>query len=201
MLRGQAEALLPMVDAAMRAAPFEVSALDIIAATVGPGSFTGIRVGLAAARGIAFAAALPLIGITGFEAVAASVDRGCGADASLLLVALESRRAELYVQLFDGDRQLGAPAAVLPPELGFMISESCADRFLLVAGNAAHRAASALAGRPRTMVAEEPPAVVGVVREALRRWRRGEPYVRAEPLYLHPPGVTLPRGGAGAASS
>jgi tRNA threonylcarbamoyladenosine biosynthesis protein TsaB len=199
MLRGQAEALLPMVDAAMRAVALPVSALDMIAATVGPGSFTGIRVGLSAARGIAFAASLPLIGITVFEAVAAGVDCGAGADRSLLLVALDSRRIELYVQVFDGDMPLGPPDAVMPQALARWIAESCADRCLRVAGDAAQRAASALVGRARTTVAQAPAAVVGIARETLRRWRRGEPHRRAEPLYLRPPGVTLPRGAAGAA--
>ncbi len=96
-----------MVDAVMREAAISVAALDLVAATVGPGSFTGIRVGLAAAQGVALGAALPLLGVTGFEAVAAAVDRGHGDDGPLLLVALESRRAEFYLQVFGLDRPVG----------------------------------------------------------------------------------------------
>jgi tRNA threonylcarbamoyladenosine biosynthesis protein TsaB len=192
MPRGQAEALLPMVDAAMRAAALSVSELDLVAATVGPGSFTGIRVGLAAARGIAFAAGLPLIGMTGFEAARA----GIGAGESALLVALESRREELYVQVFAGERPLGAPEAVLPQALGRWLVERGAERALRIAGDAAQRAAAALAGRPATTTVDAPAVAVGLAREALRRWRRGEPQLRAEPLYLRPPGVTRPRAGA-----
>ena len=59
----QAEALMPMVDAAMRKAGLPPAALDLVAATVGPGSFTGIRVGLAAARGIALATDAQLVGV------------------------------------------------------------------------------------------------------------------------------------------
>src|SRR6266851_9911888 len=62
-MHGQAEALLPMVDRAMRKAGLPPAALDLVAATVGPGSFTGIRVGLAAARAIALATGARLIGV------------------------------------------------------------------------------------------------------------------------------------------
>src|SRR5258708_19583473 len=65
----QAEALMPMVDAAMRKAGLPPAALDLVAATVGPGSFTGIRVGLAAARGIALATGAHLAGATPSDAV------------------------------------------------------------------------------------------------------------------------------------
>jgi len=53
--RGQAERLLPIVDAVMRKSGLSAPALDIVGATIGPGSFTGIRIGLAAVRGIALA--------------------------------------------------------------------------------------------------------------------------------------------------
>ncbi|MGH7060912.1 MAG: tRNA (adenosine(37)-N6)-threonylcarbamoyltransferase complex dimerization subunit type 1 TsaB, partial [Stellaceae bacterium] len=118
MAHGQAEALLPMVDRVMRAVPLQPAALDIVAATVGPGSFTGIRVGLAAARGIALACGAPLVGVSAFAATAGAVasDRRAGCDFLLrdvLLIALESRRADLFVQLFDPAlRPLSEPIAL-----------------------------------------------------------------------------------------
>ncbi|HYZ41325.1 MAG TPA: tRNA (adenosine(37)-N6)-threonylcarbamoyltransferase complex dimerization subunit type 1 TsaB, partial [Stellaceae bacterium] len=72
---GQAEILLPMVDRAMGEAGLAPAELASVAVTVGPGSFTGIRVGLAAAQGIALATGAQLIGITSFEAAAAA---SCG---------------------------------------------------------------------------------------------------------------------------
>ncbi|HJU19015.1 MAG TPA: tRNA (adenosine(37)-N6)-threonylcarbamoyltransferase complex dimerization subunit type 1 TsaB, partial [Stellaceae bacterium] len=115
---GQAERLMPLIEQAMEKAGLAAAALDLIAATVGPGSFTGIRVGLAAARGIALATGKPLLGVTGFAAVAAGpAAASCPAE-GLLLVALESRREDLYVQVFDRLRQpCGAPFAVLPGRL------------------------------------------------------------------------------------
>jgi tRNA threonylcarbamoyladenosine biosynthesis protein TsaB len=97
---GQAERLLPMVDAVMRAASLSPSALSIIGVTIGPGSFTGIRVGLAAARGIALATGAKLIGVSGFEAVAAGL-AGPFPSGGIILTVLESRREDIYIQLFD----------------------------------------------------------------------------------------------------
>jgi tRNA threonylcarbamoyladenosine biosynthesis protein TsaB len=194
MLRGQAEALLPMVDAAMREAAMPVAGLDLVAVTIGPGSFTGIRVGLAAAHGIVLAVGLPLVGITGFEAIAACVERGRGNDGRLLLAALESRRSELYVQLFGPDQAIGEPAAVIPEALGKWITALCPAQPLLVAGDAAERAVMALGKQPgATILADRTPAAVGVARAALRRWRAGTALGQTDPLYLRPPDAILPR--------
>src|SRR5690349_10634167 len=71
MKRGHAEALMPLVARVMKSSGIAFTALDRIAATTGPGSFTGLRVGLSAARGIALAAGKPVVGITTLTAYAA----------------------------------------------------------------------------------------------------------------------------------
>src|SRR5688500_19241349 len=71
MVRGHAEALMPMVARVMDAAQLEFAELDRIAVTTGPGSFTGLRVGIAAARGIALAAGKPTVGLSTLAAYAA----------------------------------------------------------------------------------------------------------------------------------
>ncbi len=194
MARGQTETLLPMVDAALRESGLHASALDMIVATVGPGSFTGIRVGIAAAHGIALGLDAPLLGVTGFEAAVAV----CEPDpvARFLLVALESRRADLYVQFFDPARRpLGVPAAVMPEALAEIATLSTAGRPLAVVGDAAARAAAALAGlRGAILVEDGTPAAVGALRAALRRWRQGERGGPMRPFYLRPPDVTIPGG-------
>ncbi len=194
MPHGQAEALLPMVESAMGAARLTASTLDLITVTIGPGSFTGIRVGLAAAKGIALGLGAPLFGVTSFEAVAAA----CDADpiGRFLLVALDSRRADLYIQLFDPARHaLGSPAAVLPEALTEIVTAG--SRPLAVTGDAAARAAAALDGRDcASLVIDGEPPAVGAVRAALRRWRGGERGGPARPLYLRPPDVTLTVGQA-----
>jgi tRNA threonylcarbamoyladenosine biosynthesis protein TsaB len=193
MPHGQAEALLPMVESAMGAAGLAASTLDLITVTTGPGSFTGIRVGLAAAKGIALGLGVPLLGVTSFAAGAAA----CEADPieRFLLVALDSRRADLYIQLFDPARHaLGSPAAVLPEALSEIVTAAAGFRPLAVTGDAAARAAAAL-DCARQVMDGEPPAV-GAVRVALGLWRRGERGGAARPLYLRPPDVTLAPGQA-----
>ena len=188
-----------MIDAAMREAGFAPAALDLVAVTTGPGSFTGIRLGLAAARGIALAADRPLIGITSFAAVAAAVQPSMP-PGHALLVALESRRAEFYFQLFDCQgRALGSPAAALPEAFAAAV-DTLALGSLSVAGDAAARAAAALARRGGVVVESQAPAVVGLARAALRQWREGLRGGEIEPVYLRPPDVTMGsgRGASGA---
>jgi len=199
-MHGQAEVLLPMVDAAMREAGLLASALDLIATTVGPGSFTGIRVGLAAARGISLATGAPLIGVTGFEAVVSSFEPSTvDPRARFLLIALESRREELYVQLFEsGGGALGGPVAVLPGALREAVERSVGEAPLIVAGDASHRAASALDRRPpnTTVIKDSTSVAGGVARVALRQWRLSGQGNEPRPLYLRPPDVTLSSGRA-----
>ena len=194
-MHGQAEALLPLVDKAMRQARQVPAALDLVVATVGPGSFTGIRAGLAAARGIALATSARLLGITSFDAVVFGAVRNDRSEPHFLLVALEGRREDLYVQFFDphGDA-LGEPAAIMP----FLFCEAVAATIganpLLIAGDAAQRAAPALAQRPDTAVLEDSaPGAVGTLRAGLRLLRRGSAADAPRPLYLRPPDVRLPK--------
>jgi tRNA threonylcarbamoyladenosine biosynthesis protein TsaB len=191
---GQAEALLLLVDKAMREAGQVPAALDLVVATVGPGSFTGIRAGIAAARGIALATGARLIGVTSFDAVAVRAARSDCWETRFLLIALESRREDLYVQFFDPHgNALGEPAVIMP----FLFREAVAAMIganpLLIAGDAAQRAVAALEQRPDTAVLEESaPSAVGALRAGLRLLRRGNAAEALRPLYLRPPDVTLP---------
>jgi tRNA threonylcarbamoyladenosine biosynthesis protein TsaB len=188
---GQAEVLLPIVDSAMRKAGLAPAALDLVAVSVGPGSFTGIRVGLAAARGIALATDARMVGVSCFEAVAV-VPRPDRDDFPCILVALESRREDIYVQLFDRRRDpIGQPIAVMPATLQEVVSKAVGATPLLIAGNAAQRATSALARRKDIFVLEDSaPDAIGVLRAGLRRWSM-EVVDAPRPLYLRPPSVTL----------
>ncbi len=192
-MHGQAEALLPMVDAAMRKAGLAPAALDLVTVTVGPGSFTGIRVGLAGARGIALATGARLVGVTSFDAVAAATIQPAGDRESFLLVALESRRDDLYVQFFDPHLEpIGGPAAIMPIALGGAVNVTIGAAPLLVAGDAAQRAALLLAERPYTRILiGSAPSAVGVLQAALRALQLGTERAPPRPLYLRPPDVTF----------
>ncbi|MEZ5785975.1 MAG: tRNA (adenosine(37)-N6)-threonylcarbamoyltransferase complex dimerization subunit type 1 TsaB [Xanthobacteraceae bacterium] len=108
MERGHAEALVPMIARVMSEAGIDFAELDRIAVTIGPGSFTGLRVGVAAARGIALAASKPIVALTTLASFAAphiSVD-----DTTPLLSAIDARNEQLYIQLVGrGGRAIVAP--------------------------------------------------------------------------------------------
>ena len=144
--RGHAEMLAPMIAEVLAEAGVAADAVDRLAVTVGPGAFTGLRVGLAAARGLALATGKPLVGLTSFEAIAHGVAPGERAGRALL-VAVDSRRAELFFQRFDAAlAPLGEPAV--------LTADACAGWLppgpLLVAGDGAPQLRAALAGRADT---------------------------------------------------
>jgi tRNA threonylcarbamoyladenosine biosynthesis protein TsaB len=101
MKRGHAEALMPLIARVIKQAGLAFTALDRIAVTTGPGSFTGLRVGLSAARGIALAANKPVVGLTTLTAFAAPV---VGQNAGRPVIsAIDARHDQVYFQVVSGD--------------------------------------------------------------------------------------------------
>ncbi len=108
MERGHAEALAPMVRKAMDEAGLAFAGLDRIAVTIGPGTFTGVRIGLAMARGLGLALNIPVIGIDTLSAIAANEAESD----QPILVAAEARKDEVYVALFKSGLIVGKPAVL-----------------------------------------------------------------------------------------
>jgi tRNA threonylcarbamoyl adenosine modification protein YeaZ len=108
MARGHAEAVMPMIARVMDAAGIEFADLDRVAVTTGPGSFTGLRVGISAARGIALAAGKPALGLStlaGFAAPLIAED-----DSTQVVAAIDARHDHVYLQVFGAaGRTLVAP--------------------------------------------------------------------------------------------
>ncbi len=177
MARGQAEALVPMIAEVMAEAGIDFAALEAIATTVGPGSFTGLRIGLATARGLGLAAARPVVAVTSFEAFQA--DRAPGT----LTVLIDSRRGPLFVQAFDAAGAAAGAACALEPDaaVAFLAERSggiIGDGVPLLPG---HENAP-----PDRIRAES----VGRAALRLDDAARARP---ALPLYLRAPDVTLPK--------
>src|SRR4030081_1638177 len=108
MARGHAEAVMPLLARVMDVAEIEFAHLDRIAVTTGPGSFTGLRVGIAAARGIALAAGKPAVGLSTLSAFAAP--QMSAGDRAPVVAAIDARHDNIYLQVFDpGGRTLAAP--------------------------------------------------------------------------------------------
>lgn len=122
---GHAERLFPMLSAMMEKSGLTFAALDRIAVTVGPGSFTGVRIGIAAARGLALAAGKPVVAATSLAVMAERArellaEAGEALGPRPLIAAVDARRGTLYVQSFadDGVGPLRAmsEALVLTPQ-------------------------------------------------------------------------------------
>ncbi len=196
MARGQSEALMPMLRDTMAAAGLRFSDLDALAVTVGPGAYTGVRIGLAAARGMALAGGLPLVGVTTFDAVARGVRDGSDLGGRTLVIALETKRTDIYVQCFSPDLvPLDEPAVRAPEEI------SLPGGPVAVAGDAADRLIAGLGdgavvrrmGSPRL----DQPDAAQVARIAAERIAADPGALDRpppRPLYLRPPSVTLAPG-------
>jgi tRNA threonylcarbamoyladenosine biosynthesis protein TsaB len=111
MVRGHAEALMPLVARVLAASELAFVEIDRVAVTVGPGSFTGLRVGVSAARGIALAAGKPAVGLTTLTAFAAP---HIATDDTLpLMAAIDARNNNVFMQLFGpGGRTLISPRLI-----------------------------------------------------------------------------------------
>ncbi|MFY8094892.1 MAG: tRNA (adenosine(37)-N6)-threonylcarbamoyltransferase complex dimerization subunit type 1 TsaB [Niveispirillum sp.] len=198
MQRGLAEKLVPMVQATLADAGIGFADLSRIGVTVGPGTFTGLRVGLAAARGFALAAGCPLVGVTTLEAAAHGLDPD-SRQGQTLLAAIESRRDDLFVQPFAADLSpLAEPADVLPLDLPTYAATHLPAGPLLIVGDAAARAAQALGAwnGPVTIVETTgAPEALATARIAASQDMAGIAARIADPFYLRPPDVTLPKQG------
>ena len=188
MVRGQVERLMPLIAETLDAANVAPVALDLIAVTTGPGSFTGIRIGLAAARGLALATGRTAVGVGVFDAYAAAVPQTARSGRTLI-IAVESKRDEFFLQVCA---EGAVPAQVLPRDLAAWLPPGP----LLLAGDAAERLRGALRGRDVAIApdtAEVDPAVVARLGQIQYEAGRRDP---PRPFYLRAPDTTAPRRAA-----
>lgn len=196
MRRGQSERLLPMVAEVMAEAGLGYESLGAVAVTQGPGAFTGVRIGLAAARGLALAQGVPLIGISSFAAAAAATapEERAG---RVLVVVLDAKRADVYAQVFDAAlAPVIEPLAVRPEDL----SQRLPPGPLALAGDGASIALEPLRAAGRDVALSRATGPVDAVHVARLAADRPLPDPQApppRPIYLRAPDVTLPDGAPG----
>lgn len=181
--------LLPLLSSLLDAAALSLADIDLIAVTNGPGSFTGLRIGLATAKGLAAGRNLPLLTVSTLEAEAYAA-RGMGA---YICPLLDARRNEVYTALYTADgAEVWPPLAIAPAELTKRLNAWAAEqdgaRFILV-GDAAALYAAEIGGAAAAEVQLAPPerrlfGAYGCAFLALQRAEQAEPPERAQAFYL-----------------
>ncbi len=180
----QAQALIPLLQTVLENSGLGWNDLGLIGVTVGPGSFTGLRIGLAAARGLGLARRLSVVGISTAEIFAHAVSIDERKDRTIL-VAIESKRADLFVQLFSADLVACSPLETALPEVAMALTTGP----LVLAGDGAHRL-PITGGRAVLAGNRGAPDAVIVARRAALHFAAGDG-LAATPLYLRPPDVTV----------
>ena len=185
--RGVAEAL---ASAALR-----LEDVDVFAVAVGPGSFTGLRVGIATMQGLAFARSRPLVGVSGLEALAACAAAECAASSERLIVPwVDAWRGEIYAGVYRDGRALTAPVVTEPA--GALAAIDGAALFV-GDGALAHREFISLrlgdgARFAPTMTPRLAPAIAALAAARAEAGERPAPHAIA-PMYVRRPDAELAR--------
>ncbi len=186
--RRHTQALAPLVDDVLRRVGFETEALQAVGVALGPGSFTGLRIGLAFAKGLALAQGLPLVGVPTLDAVAAAVPEVAGFPK--LAAVLPAGRGRLAVGWYarEGEdwRAEGEAEILTAEELAQRIRKPT-----VVCGELTEEERARLARKYKTVHLPSPAACARrpawVAELAWRRWQQGESDAAASlaPIYLH----------------
>jgi tRNA threonylcarbamoyl adenosine modification protein YeaZ len=187
MERGHAEALLPLIERVMARVEGGFASLDRVAVTVGPGSFTGLRVGIAAARAIGVACKVPVIGVSTLAALAAPLilEQKPG----LVAVAIDARHGNVYFAAFGPDGRATSAPRVLPPREA--VRSLGAGPVRLAGSGAALLAIEASAAGTEIEVAREH-AGLDIVFVAKLGLLADPALAPPRPLYLKAPDAKLP---------
>jgi tRNA threonylcarbamoyladenosine biosynthesis protein TsaB len=199
MATGHAERLMPLIGELLDEAGLRMDDIDRIVVTTGPGSFTGTRIGIAAARALKLAGNIPVVAISSLRAIALS-PAITPLDGEDVAVAVDAHRGEAFVELLDGaTRQSVKPPHVLALDDLALLARG---RPVVAVGTAAETLALAIdrsGGRARV----QPGIVFPDMAAAIAQAAHAEPVMGAiEPLYLRPPdakpqeGKTLEKAGA-----
>ena len=179
MARGHQERLAPLVAELMAEARVSFGALDRIGVTVGPGSFTGLRVGLAFAKGLGLALGRPVAGVGTLQALAAGTT-------GVAAAVIDARRGQVYLQAFRDGAPLGPPEALGLTDAQARLSPLAPD---VLTGPGAALLAEAF---PQARLDVRP----GADPEALARLAAAAPAPQGPPapVYLRAPDAKLPGG-------
>ncbi|MEZ5829497.1 MAG: tRNA (adenosine(37)-N6)-threonylcarbamoyltransferase complex dimerization subunit type 1 TsaB [Hyphomicrobiales bacterium] len=182
MPRGHAEALMPMVHEVLSESGLDPRDIDVLAATQGPGSFTGVRIAIAAARGLALVTKAKLYGTDSLTVMARAAVDGLEPQGPFA-VAVDARRGMLYFGLYNATGcKLDGPRLVGPDDAASLLPDDCE----LTVGSGGSLLADA-ATRPGSIVSALPDLQPNAAVLAQLALDAGETSAMLRPLYLRPP--------------
>ncbi|WP_420548362.1 tRNA (adenosine(37)-N6)-threonylcarbamoyltransferase complex dimerization subunit type 1 TsaB [Curvivirga sp.] len=199
MPRGQSENLMPFVAKVMTQSSTNFSDLDVLAVTVGPGAFTGIRICLSAARGLALAIKKPLVGVTTMEALLAAQDLS-SFEGVLVAVVIETKRMDYYIQFFDRNGMpLGEPEALLASSIAQKFETLSNGKQIFLCGDGVERLVreSVVADFEFELGSKNSQPDAGIFGQvAMSKYNsmgKAAFEIAPAPLYLRPPDATPPK--------
>ena len=200
MAGSHARTLLPLIDEVLAAAGVTLATVDLLAVSIGPGSFTGLRIGLAVVKGLALASGIPVVGVPTLEAYA----RALGPRSGAVWPVLDARKGEVYAAGYHWRHtaleEIAAPAALSPAALAGLLRPPCT---LVGDGVDAYAERwSAIAGVTGLRLAECPPDGGEVARlgAALLMTEGAADLAALEPRYCRRSEAELHRSGIAAAA-
>lgn len=196
---GHAERIVPMIDEIAARAGIDVRDISRVAVTLGPGSFTGVRTGIAVARALALSNGASVLGASSLAVMARTAvtrrraDLPAASPPAMLVVAVDARRGEAYTQCFRGEAAAPVSDPVLLP-VAEIASALPADGAVIV-GSSAHMVAehaTALGKSVGAALADLQPHAAALRDMAPEL----SPLAKVVPLYIRPPDAKPPTGGA-----
>jgi len=184
MPRGHSEALFTMIENALEEANLDIDNIDAFACSVGPGAFTGIRVGVSSIKALSLASGKPAIGVPSAEALIYGLP-----EEETTLVALESKRKDVYWQLFDKNKK---PINDMSLSLASDVAESLKDEELLVIGDGYKHFETLISGAKfKSDFNYVLPENIAFV--ALEYWNNNRENIKCDPIYLRDADVSKPK--------
>ena len=181
MHRGHQERLAPLVAKAMAEAELSFDQLERVAVTIGPGSFTGLRVGLAFAKGLGQALAIPVIGVGTLEAIAAPFADRPG----VIFAVLTAKPGHVFAQAFEGGQPVSIPNDLTLDAAGALLDQLSESGPITLVGTSLDHFPRVGAGR--YLVEQADPVIIARLAER-------QSILPPQPLYLRAPDAKLPGG-------
>lgn len=195
------EVLLPHIERVLELSGLQFREVGLVAVGLGPGSFTGLRIGVATAKGLALAGGTPLVGVVSLRALA----RGLGAAPALAVPVVDAHKGEVYAAVYrlgaDGiEEEVLAPFHATPPEAARTLRDALGDREAVVCGDGWRKHADAMRDVLDARVVVAPPVydaprATMIALEAITEHARhgASDLATVEPLYVRPSDAKLPK--------